>query len=103
MELFHCTPFGNRPAIGLEGLLVERTQGKYRAVWLASARWMHWAWMHVAMTKAVPVSEVICFPIDVPREWLTYRRRGIWLCTRDIAPNRIGEPIQYADLFGGRT
>ena len=38
--------------------------------------------------------------MDVPRAWLRKSRKGLWLCTHDIAPDRIRRVLSFAELAG---
>ncbi len=96
MVLRHCTPRKNLASIVAHGLLIARSKGKLKAVWLCSPDRTSWAVLHVAKKHGARVENVVTLEIDVPRSWLRRSRRDVWYCTRDIPAERIARLFTFA-------
>ena len=98
MLLRHATPIRNLPSIQRHGLLCSKSQGRLKAVWLATREKSSWAAMHVAWRHGARIEAVITLEVDVPRSWLRRSRKGLWYCTRDIPPGRIRRLFGFVEL-----
>jgi hypothetical protein len=92
MRLRHATPVRNLSSIQARGLLTEMSRGVLPAVWFHSAFATVWAVPHTSRRHGVPVTGVALLEVEVPRSWLRRGRRGLWICFRDIPPDRIVFP-----------
>lgn len=91
MRLYHTTPTVNLPSILRRGIDPRCAEGQMVAAWLHTAGKINWARCHVCRRhpdKAC-VAGVTTLLVNVPRSWLTRRRRGLWTCDRGIDPARI--------------
>ncbi|MBI1913604.1 MAG: hypothetical protein HYS12_02445 [Planctomycetes bacterium] len=98
MLLRHATPLRNLPNIQRHGLLCAKSQGRLKAVWLATKEKSSWAAMHVAWRHGARIEAVITLEVDVPRSWLRRSRKGLWYCTRDIPADRIRRLFGFVEL-----
>ena len=98
MKLRHATPFRNLPSIQRHGLLCSKSQGRLKAVWLATEGKSSWAAMHVAWRHGARIEAVITLEVDVPRSWLRRSRKGLWYCTRDIPAARLRRLFGFVEL-----
>jgi hypothetical protein len=96
MLLRHATPSRNLDSIRRRGLLTAMSRGALRAVWLHAPGATAWAIPHTSRRHAVPVEAVAVLTVNVPRSWLRRGRRGLWICFRDIPPDRIIFPALAA-------
>jgi len=82
--LYHVSPEANFLEIDRKGLLVRKAQGKIRAIWLATAEQLHWAFNHVAVHQMTPLVNLNIWACAVPTYTLKKHRTGIYLSTADI-------------------
>ena len=98
MLLRHATLIRNLPNIQRHGLLCSKSQGRLKAVWLATKEKSSWAAMHVAWRHGARIEAVITLEVDVPRSWLRRSRKGLWYCTQDIPADRIRRLFGFVEL-----
>jgi hypothetical protein len=91
MKLRHATPTRNLRSIRKRGLLTAKSQCKQPVIWLHAANRSAWATLHT-MTRH-DSNNVVVIEVAVPRSWLTRSRTGLWFCTRDITPDRLGPTV----------
>ena len=89
MLLHHVTTKTCVPSIRKSGLRPAYSRGKMRAVWFASTAMRAWALGHVGIERGYTLEKLVILTVRVPRGWLRRRRRGIWMCCRDVPPGRI--------------
>ena len=89
---------GNNSISSRHGLLCSKSQGRLKAVWLATKEKSSWAAMHVAWRHGARIEAVITLEVDVPRSWLRRSRKGLWYCTRDIPADRIRRLFGFVEL-----
>ena len=94
----HATPLHNLPSTQRQGLLCSKSQGRLKAVWLATEGKSSWAAMHVAWRHGSRIEAVITLEVDVPRLWLRRSRKGLWSCTHDIPPDRLRRLFGFVEL-----
>ena len=94
----HATPHRNLPSIQRHELLCSKSQGRLKAVWLATKEKSSWAAMHVAWRHGARIEAVITLEVEVPRSWLRRSRKGLWYCTRDVSPERIRRLFGFVEL-----
>ena len=82
MLLRHATLIRNLLSIQRHGLLCSKSQGRLKAVWLATEGKSSWAAMHVVERHGGRIEAVVTLEVDVPRSWLRRSRKGLWYCTR---------------------
>jgi len=88
MMLYHYTHSSNVPSIQRDGLRVDKARSVPR-VWLCNDPKRAWALRHVADSHGWALGDMACVAVDVPRAWLSRWRWGVYLCNRDIAPDRV--------------
>jgi hypothetical protein len=98
MLLRHATPRKNLASIGKDGLLCRKSQGRLPVVWLHSPAKSAWAMLHTVKRHGGRIEAVAILEVNVPRRWLRKNRRGLWYCTRDIAPYRFRRMVNFAEL-----
>ena len=98
MLLRHATPVCNLPNIERRGLLCRKSQGRLKAVWLATEGKSSWAAMHVAWRHGARIEAVITLEVDVPRSWLRRSRKGLCYCTRDVPADRTPRLFGFVEL-----
>ena len=98
MLLRHATPIRNLPSIQRHGFLCSKSQGRLKAVWLATKEKSSWAAMHVAWRHGARIEAVVTLEVDAPRSWLRRSRKGLWYCTRDIPADRIRRLFGFVEL-----
>jgi hypothetical protein len=98
MLLRHATPIRNLVSIQRHGLLCPKSQGRLKAVWLATKEKSSWAALHVAWRHGARIEAIITLEVDVPRSWLRRSRKGLWYCTRDIPADRIRRLFGFVEL-----
>ncbi len=94
----HATPARNLPSILRHGLLVRKSRGALRAIWMVSPAKTSWAVLHTVKRHAGRVEEVVVLEVSVPRSWLRKSRRSLWYCTKDIPPSRIKAAFTFSQL-----
>lgn len=80
------------------GLLCKKSQGRLQVVWLHSPAKSTWAMLHTVKRHGGRIESVAVIELKVPRRWLRKSRRGLWYCTRDIAPFRFRRMVNFAEL-----
>src|SRR5438270_13926603 len=100
MLLRHATPLRNLPNIQRHGLLCSKSQGRLKAVWLATEGKSSWAALHVVERHGGRIEAVVTLEVDVPRSWLRRSRKGLWYCTGDIPAARIRRLFGFVELAG---
>jgi hypothetical protein len=98
MLLRHATPARNLSSILKRGLLIKKSKGKRKAVWLHAAAKTSWAVLHTVRRHGGTVEQVIVLDLNVPRRWLRRSKRGLWFCPRDIPASRIRDAVTFAQL-----
>ena len=93
MRLYHTTPTTNLKGIYERGIDPAFTRCARREVWLHSHNRMAWAESHVKVRHQTDAVTTIA--VDVPRSWLTRRRRGLWTCDRVIHYRRFADEHKY--------
>lgn len=91
MKLRHATPERNLRSIRQRGLLTSRSKGKIPVVWFHAPGRSAWAVLHTV--KRHNSNNVMVIEVSVPRNWLTRSKAGLWFCTRDIPPVRLGQTL----------
>jgi hypothetical protein len=89
MLCYHITPTKNIYAIRRGGLTPTAARGSLKCVWLATNLLLPWALDHVCQHHRLPESVMSIITLNVPREMLTRRRRGVWQCFYVIRPAHI--------------
>jgi hypothetical protein len=87
MRLLHATPTVNAPMILSSGLDPHMSECQREEIWLCTPSLKRWAMRHVQARhhqRHIAVMEV-----EVPRSWLTRRRKRIWTCELPISLERI--------------
>lgn len=95
MILHHFSPSWNVPKILAGGLLVRKHKGALAGIWFCTRQLRGWALSHVARHQAVGMHQLAEIVAEVPRAWLARRRRGVWICTRDVPAARLRSPVEY--------
>lgn len=103
MLLRHATPRKNLESIARHGLLCRKSQGRLPVVWLHSPAKSAWATLHTVKRHGGRIEAVAVIEVSVPRRWLRKSRRGLWYCTRDIAPFRFRRTVNFAELSRSPT
>ncbi|MGH7224980.1 MAG: hypothetical protein ACRELF_17295, partial [Gemmataceae bacterium] len=98
IKLRHATPERNLASILKRGLLVSKSKGKRKAVWLHATAKTSWAVLHTIRRHGGTVEQTIVLDVNVPRRWLKRSKRGLWFCPRDISPERIRDAVTFAQL-----
>ncbi|HEY7425028.1 MAG TPA: hypothetical protein VH682_12425 [Gemmataceae bacterium] len=98
MKLRHATPARNLASILKRGLLISKSKGKRKAVWLHATAKTSWAVLHTVKRHGGPVEQVVVLDISLPRRWLRRCKRGLWYCLRDIPAARIRDAVTFARL-----
>jgi RNA:NAD 2'-phosphotransferase (TPT1/KptA family) len=98
MKLRHATPARNLSSILKRGLLISKSKGKRKAVWLHVAAKTSWAVLHTIRRHGGSVEQIIVLDVNVPRRWLKRSKRGLWFCPRNIPPERIRDAVTFARL-----
>jgi hypothetical protein len=96
MRLLHATLARNLASILKRSLLIKKSKGKRKAVWLQAAAKTSWAVLHTVRRHGGPVEQVVVLDVSVPRRWLRRSRRGLWYCPRDIPAGRIRDAVTFA-------
>lgn len=84
MKLFHVTPRSNQQAIYSQGLLVEKSQGRERVLWLVSRSRVEWAIRHVKQRHGV--DDVAVLYVRVKARAVRKRPNLCFTTDRDIPP-----------------
>lgn len=87
MKLRHATPIGNLPSILAGGISPDLSEGERPEIWLCTKSKSRWAVQHVKERHKKRHLAVI--EVNVPRSWLTRRRKRIFTCDRRIPVERI--------------
>ena len=87
MRLQHATPIGNLPSILAGGISPQLSECKRPLVWLVTPSRTRWAMRHIRRRHRH--RHVAVIEVNVPRQWLTRRRKGLWTCDRPIPTERI--------------
>jgi hypothetical protein len=82
MRLYHTTPTVKLKRIYERGIDPAFSQCKRQEVWLHVKSRTQWAENHVKDRHKI--DSVTTIAVDVPRSWLTRRRKGLWTCDRAI-------------------
>ena len=98
MLLRHATSLSNLQNIQRHGLRCSKSQGRLKAVWLATKEKSSWAALHVVERHGGRTEAVVTLEVDVPRSWLRRSRKGLWYCTRDIPAARIRRLFGFVEL-----
>jgi hypothetical protein len=98
MLLRHATPKKNLASINRLGLLTSKSKGRLKVVWAHAAFQTAWAMLHTVRRHGGRVEDVVVLEVNVPRKWLRRNRRGLWYCTKDIPPHRLGKAFSFAEL-----
>jgi hypothetical protein len=99
MILFHTTPADNIENIDRKGLLICKSRGPYKSIWLHSKSRIDWARSHVSIRHATRPGAVLTLTVSVPRSWISRRGRGVWVCSRTIDPVRIHGSPRWLELL----
>jgi len=94
--LYHVTPRGNLPSIRLNGLSLKYCRTTTRAIWLCTAQRSLIIGSHVSIRHVTSETYLVVIPCNVPRDWLRRWIRGLWICSKDIPPARLGRPYNYS-------
>ena len=78
MRLYHATLKSNLDSINRLGISAGFSRGKEAVVWLHTKSRREWAVMHTMKRHNVTISEVVILAVDVPRQQLRRRWRGLW-------------------------
>lgn len=89
MIVYHTTPLRNLSSIIADGLLVAKSKGKTKAVWVHTRGRSEWAFLHVCSRKRVSIRRICRLQLSVPRNWCRRSRNGLWKVLRDVPGNRI--------------
>ena len=87
-EYYHVSPAANVDSIQQFGLLVNKSQGRLRGVWLVTETRVPWAINHTK--KRHGCDTVLVLRVHIPRRWrlssqqIKTNMRGVWLVRRDI-------------------
>lgn len=92
--LFHLSPDRNLQPILSKGLLPSLAATR-PWVWLFAWEMRQWALKHVATHQDCPQAELALFRADVPFEWVSKIRSGIYICTRIIEPARLTHCVAW--------
>ena len=87
MTLRHATPIGNLPSILAGGISPNLSECQRPEVWLITPSKTRWAIRHVK--ERHHKRHVAVIEVNVPRSWLTRRRKQIWTCDKPIPTERI--------------
>lgn len=100
MRLYHATTRTRLVAIQQEGLRIVCVDpaARIKAVWLASASNRGWGVLHTLRKHEAALHDVVVLEVTVPRAWLTRFRPGLWYCSQDIPPTRLGAVIGGAEF-----
>ena len=97
MKLYHATPRTNVESILKLGLEPHRTNGKIKAVWLHTKSRREWAILHTQKRHGIGAEDIVIIAVNVPRQKLTRRWRGLWSCPHTLPVRR--EDITEANLL----
>lgn len=89
MVLYHITPKRNLDAILANGLQPEKSQGIMPVLWLCTVSKVGWAFRHVGKHHGVSGWELAILQVKIPRSRVSRRRRGVWITTSRITPDRL--------------
>lgn len=84
MELFHATPRPNVPSIRAGGLDPAKSKGARPVVWLATWGRINWLLKHISKHQGCEPSDLALLTVNVPRNQLTRRRRGVYTTERTV-------------------
>ncbi len=99
MKVYHVTPTKNLNSIHSEGISPLYSKGNIIAVWTVVKSKVTWAVGHVVIKERS--TSITILELDVPRNWLTRRQRGVWTCDRVIQPEYIKNTVSIPDNFEG--
>ena len=86
MKLYHATPRKNIDSIKATGIDPDYSTGKIVAVWLHTKSRREWAVLHTQRRHNVGASDIVIIEVEVPREDLRRRYKGIW-STANVVTN----------------
>lgn len=86
MRLYHATPRSNIESIKATGIDPSYSQGKIIAVWMHTKSRREWAILHTQ--RRHKTDDIIVIEIEVPRDKLTRRGKGLWSCPEIVADFR---------------
>ena len=87
MKLTHITPTVNVPLILSRGLDPNASQCERPEIWLCTQSKSRWAVHHIKARHGKRHLAVI--EVNVPRAWLTRRKKNVWTCDKPIPTERI--------------
>lgn len=96
MILHHVTFRANVASILRLGLLVSKSQGRRKAVWLCATAKTLWAVAHVVQRHGRKAENVVVLEASVPRSWLRRSKRGLWYTPHDVPPERLRGVLTFA-------
>lgn len=87
MKLRHATPIGNLPSILAGGISPTLSECERPEIWLCTPSRTRWAVKHIQERHRKRNLAVI--EVNVPRSWLTRRKKNVWTCAKPIPTERI--------------
>ncbi len=82
--LLHVSPRRNLPSLYRNGVSPAFSRGARAECWYCSPSRRPWALEHVAERHNVALSDVVVLRVNVRRDLLTRRGRGVWTCPRVV-------------------
>ena len=99
MKLRHATTHNTVEAIYLDGIIdPTKSKGKILASWWHTPEKSSWAILHVELRHKAQLEEVAIIEAEIPRSWLTRRKKGLWTCNRPVSINKIKKIYQATEL-----
>ena len=99
ITLRHATPRANLRSILSGGLDPARSKGPRQEVWLHSPCRTAWAILHTGQRHLINTNDIAVITVQIPRSWMTRRRRCIWTVKCVIGPERIVSVNPRASLI----
>lgn len=78
MTLWHITPIMNVDSILWSGIDPRYSTGKHEKSWYVRWWGIAWALAHISMKKHIPIWQLVCFRVKVPKECVTHFNRNVY-------------------------